>query len=330
MRYKAIILLSCFFTMTFCSAQVMDSIKAFYSFSGNSENGLGTGLDDFQSIGSPLLVEDRFGNTDCAYEFTGDSLNYFSIPNPTSNIDVNYMSGWSISLWYQGGSSEIGDLEPIFTQGTSSFICNRISIYDLNKPLVEVFDFNTNNYPHVVWADDDTSNLNYYMDSTLWHHVVVSVEPNNYINLYVDNVLQSESLINTNVFDYCGSPISLGKLFKGKIDDLIIYHKALSNAEVDTLFNMPSFCSQIPLHVQEHESTNQVILYPNPVASILNIESDQMVESYTLIDALGRIIKRGAVQNYSSQIDVSQIPNGIYVLNLDSKSPKTYKISVIH
>lgn len=330
MRNKISIFLSCFFVLSVGHAQVMDNIKAFYSFSGNAENGLGTGLDDFQQVGNPLLVADRFGNTNCAYEFLGDSVNYLSIPNPTANVDVNYSDGWSISLWYQGGTSEIGDLEPLFTQGTDTFICNRISIYDLNKPVIEVFDFDLSNYPHAVWADDDPSNLNYYMDSTVWHHLVVTVEPNDFINLYVDNVLQSESLINVNVFDYCGLPIELGKTFKGKIDDVIIYHKALSIPEVDTLFTMPSFCSQIPLTVQEVQKDKLTKLYPNPVSSILTVDSETDQDTYILTDALGRVVKSEEVNASKTQIDVGDLPNGLYVLKLKSDLSTAYKVSVLH
>lgn len=332
MRYSLLFLLGCCFTISNGVAQITSDVQAFYSFHGNADNSLGTGVDDFQLIGTPTPTTDRFGNVDCAYEFPGDNANYLSIPTPSSNIDVNYMNGWSISLWYQGGSSEIGDLEHIFTQGSGAFICNQISVYDLNKPMVEVFDFNTTSGPLdplYIWADDQP-NLNYYMDSTMWHHVVLAVKPNDFINLYVDNVLQSESLTNQNVDDYCGSPIAVGKSFHGKIDDIVIYHKALDVQDVDTLFNFPSFCSSSPLGVSDYEAKSLVELYPNPVANVLTIESEGIAKQFTMTDVLGKAVLTGNINQEETQVDVNHLPNGIYYLTLESEPNVAHKVVVLH
>ena len=329
MRNKLLFLAGCCFVLSSGFAQVTTNIKAFYSFSGNADNGLGTGVNNFQEVGSPLLTEDRFGNPDCAYAFPGDNVNYLTLPFPTSDVDVNYTDGWSISLWYQGGSSDGGDLERIFMQGTDSFLCNQVALYDLNKPVVDVFDYNTGDYPHQVWADDP-SNINHYMDSTLWHHVVMSVKPNDFINLYVDNVLQAGSLTSQNVFDYCGLPIRIGHTFKGKVDDVIIYHKPLSATEVDTLFNLPSFCSQDPLSIHDVDSDEGIKLYPNPVSSVLNITSENGYELYKVTDVLGKVVLKGQLEAKEHQLDISTLPNGIYYLTLDKQFGQAYKFSVIH
>ncbi len=312
-------------------SQVNSNVQAFYPFHGNANNGLGTGVDDFQLVGSPTLAEDRFGNVDCAYEFPGDSIHYLTIPNPSNNVGVNYTDGWSISLWYQGGSSEIGDLEHIFTQGSAISICNQISIYDLNKPMVEVLDFNPTAVPIpalVVWADD-LPNLNHYMDSTIWHHVVLTVKPNQYVNLYVDNVLQSESLVNQNVDDYCGSPITVGKSFHGKVDDIVIYHQGLSSIDVDSLFNMTAFCSQSVLGVNELNQEPTMEIYPNPATEQFTLRTKHMNDHYRITNVLGHMVKNGEIMAQETIVTVNDLPAGTYFLTIDSEINVNYKLVII-
>lgn len=180
-------------------------------------------------------------------------------------------------------------------------------------------------------ADEDLTNPNEYMDSTIWHHVVFSVKPLEYIKLFIENELQDTTGIDNNVNDFCESPIILGKYFKGHVDDVIIYQKALDEMEVDTIFNLPSSCDQNALNLQEIKTIeNGIEVFPNPSKNILNINSSVTYNQFLLTNTMGQHIYTGSLNQNLNQIDVSHIPNGMYYLTIDSDKNNTIKVIVNH
>ena len=187
----------------------------------------------------------------CAYYFPsiqsgnytfGDTNSYLYLNNPNQDLNVSFLNGWSVSLWYKGGSTAGGDYERIFSRTNNPGIfsdedCYTIALYDLNTPLVSVFkDFPTQNSgSNYIWANQTSAIL----DSTIWHHVVMVVDPLNAISLYVDNVLQ-DTIMNPSLFDDCDSKLFIGYNFTGKIDDIFYYQTALSAADVTGLYNATS------------------------------------------------------------------------------------------
>jgi hypothetical protein len=80
-----------------------------------------------------------------------------------------------------------------------------------------------------------------------WHHVVAvfttntSVQASNDVTLYVDGVLNEGSLTNSTTYVAPTLPVTIGErssgnLFSGAIDDVRIYNRALSAAEVKQLY----------------------------------------------------------------------------------------------
>ena len=79
--------------------------------------------------------------------------------------------------------------------------------------------------------------------------------------------------------------------------------------------------------IESVEST--VSIYPNPVRDILNIKSDNTIESLELYDALGRLVVRKNTVSDNISIDVSNLNNGIYILKLHTTNGiGRYKIVV--
>src|SRR5690606_4746453 len=93
-------------------SQLSIGLKAYYSFKGNPADLSGNGNDGI-IVGSPVLTQDRFGMTECAYYFPGTSSEYISI-NYSPDFDIDSLGAFSISLWYKGGSTNEGDYEILF------------------------------------------------------------------------------------------------------------------------------------------------------------------------------------------------------------------------
>lgn len=78
----------------------------------------------------------------------------------------------------------------------------------------------------------------------------------------------------------------------------------------------------------EEEDDINVIVYPNPVVDVLNIEGDFTNETYyTLTDINGKIIQSNILS--SNSIDVKALSNGIYILSITSNNVLIYSKEII-
>ena len=75
---------------------------------------------------------------------------------------------------------------------------------------------------------------------------------------------------------------------------------------------------------------NNVAIYPNPAKNILNITSEEQIESIELYNILGKLVlSKAGVSATESTIDVSSFTHGIYILKLQTeKGAASYKISI--
>ncbi|MFC2129512.1 GDSL-type esterase/lipase family protein [Bacteroidota bacterium] len=89
----------------------------------------------------------------------------------------------------------------------------------------------------------------------------------------------------------------------------------------DFVVNASSFISNI---TSEFLSTD-VKIFPNPVGDLLHIESDEGVSQINIFDINGRQIMNLSQPQASMELDVSQLPKGIYVL----KAYTNHGISII-
>ncbi|MEG0762152.1 MAG: GEVED domain-containing protein, partial [Chryseobacterium sp.] len=58
-----------------------------------------------------------------------------------------------------------------------------------------------------------------------------------------------------------------------------------------------------------------ILIYPNPVKSILNVRNVSKKAKYTIYSAAGQVISSGVILN--NKIDVSRLINGLYVIDID-------------
>lgn len=76
----------------------------------------------------------------------------------------------------------------------------------------------------------------------------------------------------------------------------------------------------------------EITIYPNPVSSILFVNSpDVQISSTTMLDMLGRIVYETAVNDFRHEINVSGLKNGIYFLRINAGSEIiTQRIQVVN
>ena len=94
-----------------------------------------------------------------------------------------------------------------------------------------------------VSDDDWNMDTSLHNDTDNWHHLVVTLDDEDgMLKLYRDGQLR-------NSIDFTGVSIGtepmdyfLGQWFKGYLDDLRVYNRSLSGAEVQILYNLEGDC----------------------------------------------------------------------------------------
>ena len=84
------------------------------------------------------------------------------------------------------------------------------------------------------------------------------------------------------------------------------------------------------LSVDDHEENNNLILYPNPTNSIVNIRTTNVYSDYKLFNVLGQEFKNFEIKSTSQGyiLDVSSLSSDVYYLQLVSKN-KTEVLKLI-
>lgn len=177
-------------------------------------------------------VADRNGNQNCAVAFNGQQ--YLHMASSATNALVAG-NEFSISVWFKMQNTVAGDLEYLFKKGDVAWQGFYLTVYDMNTPM---FGMPTAE----AWDSSWNQNETLWTDTENWHHVVATLDATNTLKLYRDGVLRdtetATGTIGTDALDYY-----IGKNFKGLMDDLRVYKRALNQQEVQTLYQLEGDCS---------------------------------------------------------------------------------------
>ncbi len=223
---------------------LQDGVIAFYPFTDGS-------LKDDTSFNHNVInttpakpTVDRNGNENCAYSFSNTSSNIEHLTTANTSF-LNDLTDFSISLWYLpiDTTRSVEVFESLISRATDSNCAMRdyewaLGLHDCRKAIF--------NHNHSVWAnsifDIEGSCAEEVVELTnKWHHLVVTKAEDDY-KIYFNNILQNSDSGNLNCVEDRGD-LFIGKGFKGSIDDIIIYNRAINNAEVTALYELTSCCS---------------------------------------------------------------------------------------
>jgi hypothetical protein len=71
-------------------------------------------------------------------------------------------------------------------------------------------------------------------------------------------------------------------------------------------------------------NNQEMVLFPNPVKQVLNIKTNYLIDSLTVLSIDGKYKKNISVQNQVYQMETEGLKNGIYILCLKSKNKIEY------
>ncbi len=110
----------------------------------------------------------------------------------------------------------------------------------------------------------------------------------------------------------------LGSVFLRTNSNIRVYNPTgiqVVNENMDTMSLLHVFLNSSILNDIEETQTSEfeINYYPNPVSEYLYIDTAEKISEYKIYSNLGQILMRGTV---TKQLDVSDLPKGIYYLQL--------------
>lgn len=217
------------YTVTLTKTYSTDGLVAYYPFNGNARDE--SGKQNHGTVNGASLAKDRAGNN-TAYSFDGTGNNITFDKVPTTAID-----NFSISLWASVGSlnQKATFISNGYDDGTKNdgySIGMGLNYANSGKYLTAIL----NGYDKFISIETGYTFIN-----TDWVHVVM-IQNNGVNKFYVNNKLVST--ITVTLSQKYPTKFSIGsgttggptpRFFKGSLDDIRIYNRVLTPAEISVL-----------------------------------------------------------------------------------------------
>jgi len=205
-------------------ADINDGLVAHYPFNGNALDESGNGNDGI--VHGATLIADRHGNTDSAYHFDGVN-DYIYIQYDTSLVPANY----TVVVWYYADSFKVGE---IITKGIDKHYYQ--IQFESPKTGTNTIEF---------WYEDQLDKDYYILSKVGYdidkHFMAAMIFDDLSLSAYINGQLIEEKVFSVAPYDN-GDGLYIGKgnhdYFHGVIDDVRIYNRALSEAEIQELYNV--------------------------------------------------------------------------------------------
>ncbi|MDL2241799.1 T9SS type A sorting domain-containing protein, partial [Bacteroidales bacterium OttesenSCG-928-L03] len=157
-----------------------------------------------------------------------------------------------------------------------------------------------------------------------WTHIAITLKGGK-LSVYQNGTeIASSTTITHRPYDlgtsttqnYLGkSQFSSDGYFAGGIDEFRIIGRGLTSDEVKEIIKQDTDNSTVLEDIYSSES----IFYPNPASDNIIIQ-DQKDAELTIYDMMGRIMKQQKIASINESINISDLANGIYLLNVKNKN----------
>jgi formylglycine-generating enzyme required for sulfatase activity len=211
-----------------------NGLVAYYPFNGNANDMSGNGNNG--TVCGATLTTDRFGNPNSAYYFNGvDS--YIDIPD-NSSLNPQEIS---ISAWVN-----TNDISQMTASHNHHIIVNKENQYEMAMFGQNFQQTQMGDIGYAFNSDWTWYGANYFPQIHYFFHVVIIYDQNRIGKIYVNGTKTSEHQYNSNIVEQasclrigargCGTGYSAPEaFFNGIIDDVRIYNRALTDAEIQQL-----------------------------------------------------------------------------------------------
>lgn len=319
----------CLFLAGFSYSQIPTTgLMAYFPFSGNANDSSGNGQDG--TTYNVQLTDNRFGDSNSAYLFSGNTNSYIQFP---AKYVLN--NTYSFSLWCKTTAA--------IQSGSTNFMLEIGQGNNGTGQQLTLHNFYLGTYTGFTSGGYNMTSPNFGTSSKAlpkigeWMHVV-SVRDSNYVLLFVNGkFIDSHGVANkilpnygTNAKGTIGIRCDYSSPFKGAIDDVCIYDRAISKTEISQLYNIKTN------QKYDFEIDNNLSIYPNPTDDVLHVKISNSTNEallFTLFDLNGKLITHAQLNGAFHSINLGSLSNGIYlasVKNTQGKTLITKKIILAH
>lgn len=304
-----------------------NGLVGYWPFNGNANDASGNGFNGV--VNGASLSNDRFGISNNAYQFTSNPQN-ITITNLHQNNILNYsVAGWFQIQQQNGGGTVIAGNMPLSSPSGLRFALGGTNNFQWN-----VEDgMNTNGI-----VNNNLNAVNYNDNS--WHSFAVTFSSNpglinaSSFKVYIDGILMSSVTFQDhwpsgsgfsmgfNVFapvDNGTLPVVIGnhngfaEFFNGKLDDIGIWNRALTQSEITTLYTT--------LGTEQTPANNQISVYPNPAQEQITIDcgtiSNAIGWSYKIVNTLGQQVLDGEISSQQNVVSLNSLNGtGVYLVKI--------------
>ncbi len=226
------------------SASLTDGLIAYYPFNGNANDESIHGNHGLTQ-GGVHLTTDRFQNENSAYSF--DGIDGHIVINDSESLDIS--GPITITSWILTNNTSIGNAI-VNKLGSTLESRNGYYTYVSDYDVANKFHFGlTCDWPQIGQTGSSTTSV----DDGIWHHVTGTYDGAT-IKVFVDGRLEDSKsyssgiLTNDNQLNIGWDPWNSygheNRHFNGKIDDVRIYNRALSEDEIRALYNLTAKAGQ--------------------------------------------------------------------------------------
>lgn len=305
-----------------------NGLVGYFPLNGNPNDQNGNGITGTVTSGGypgntpPVLTADRNAIANNAYSFVPNinSTSYINLGQPSQ---FNFGSGaFSISLWM------------------------KFSVYLVSPTMVannawnfRLRDLSGNNHLNFVFGAA-SFNSDAVITPGTWVHVAgVYNQVSQTIELYINGALATgfsysggpfgptgQASLSTSTLSLNGTPTNATQLglndivistgFKGAMDDVLFYNRALTSAEVNTIFTSTGLSG-----VKEISDEHLFRVYPTVSNGLFTVQLPEGLTSASSLKVYnieGKLVMEQKDLNKTQQINLSESSNGYYLLKLET------------
>jgi hypothetical protein len=319
-----------------------NGLVGWWPFNGNANDESGNGNNG--TVNGATLTTDRFGNIGKAYSFDGvDDFNVFG-----DIQSLNNSNAFSVSVFfnYNNPPSLPNDWYTVVADGSYADIDGWGILIKSDQILMRELD----GFNGLI--------LNYNFLINNWYHLTATCESDS-IKLFINGQfiggnlnLQSNLTLNTSNFFRVGNgtmnnvpPNSHPYYFSGKIDDLGLWNRALTNQEITDLYNANICYDYVTVTDTLVINTgitgynpiiylNTLKIWPNPTNDHITIDAGNLATmngySIKIEDAQGQQVFQNAVTQQQFYVDITTWGgNGLYFVRIIDPQGNTVDIKKI-
>jgi hypothetical protein len=245
-----------------------NGLVGWWPFNGNANDESGNGHNGTPTIGISFTL-DRFGNSNKSCEFSGGA-NKVSVPNSPQFA----MNDFTISVWMKSTYNLQHEAGLVTKNVTGGYPAYWIYINHIGQGLADLYVTQIGGAQAAVLSQT-------VINDGQWHHILVTrISANGQMSIFVDGVLSATNTGPSGQLSI-NDELLFGETYNGdnqdnyygKLDDIAIYNRVITQQEITALYN-----------AQSCNSTSNTITADGPTTfcagNYVNLTSDVMGGTY--------------------------------------------------